>query len=91
MMRQFITNQMKFGRKELLNDPLHAPFHRYLEKRFLINNNQGDFGEGLVITWDEDILEIPVQIPELDASNLNGTYDLYIRYMQNKGWRDFRS
>ena len=75
--------------KAATHDPLHAPFHTYLE-RFSINNSEGDLGKGLVITWDEDVLEIPLQIPDFNDSLPNEQYDLYIRYMQNKAGGLFR-
>src|SRR5206468_10122748 len=59
------------------NDPLHGPFHEYL-KRFDINNTDTDYGQGLVITWGEDKLDMPVHLQ-------NGeNYTIFVRYLQNE-------
>jgi hypothetical protein len=63
------------------NDPLHGPFHTYL-KKFNITNEDSDYGHGLVMTWAKDDLQIPITIPSTD------NYYLYVRYLENeKGGR----
>jgi len=57
-------------------DPLNGQFHEYLDQ-FRMTNKDFDYGKGLVLTWAQDKLNIPLQ-PKAD-----GLYDLYIRYMQN--------
>jgi hypothetical protein len=64
--------------KTATNDPGYAPFHKYLDKIGLENSDL-DYGMGLVFTSAKDKLEIPVEVSE------DGVYDLYVRYMENKG------
>jgi hypothetical protein len=59
------------------NDPLHGPFHRYLEK-FGINNTDMDYNKGLVLTWGRDELRMPLEV--------KGTadYHLFVRYLESE-------
>ncbi len=59
------------------NDPLHGPFHVYLEK-FGINNTQMDYNKGLVLTWGRDELQMPLEV--------KGTtdYHLFARYLESE-------
>jgi hypothetical protein len=61
------------------HDPLHGPFHRYLTEEFNIVNSDLDFGKGLIFTWGEDRLDIPVDIKD----DTHTSYEIYIRYMKN--------
>lgn len=47
------------------NDPLHGPWHSYLEKRD-IENWESDYGKGLVFTWASSILEAPFLLKKED-------------------------
>jgi hypothetical protein len=62
--------------KAQTNDPLHGPFHEYLDA-FRITNKDQDYGKGVVFTWAQDKLEIPFEVRADD------NYNLYIRYMKN--------
>jgi hypothetical protein len=58
-------------------DPLHGPFHSYLQ-RFNVNNTDGDFGKGLVFTWSNDELALPLDVETATA------YELFVRYLANE-------
>lgn len=58
------------------SDPLHGPFHPYL-RSFGLENGDFDYGMGVVLTWGEDKLNIPIEVSK------DGHYELLIRYMQN--------
>jgi archaellin len=59
------------------NDPIQGPFHAYLD-RFSVKNYDIDYGKGLVFTWANDKLEVPINVAK------SGSYTLYVRYMENK-------
>jgi hypothetical protein len=59
------------------NDPIHGPFHTYLDK-LSIKNSDIDYGKGLVLTSAKDKLEIPIKVTKSDL------YNLYFRYMKNE-------
>ena len=59
-------------------DPLHGPFHTYLNQ-FGIGNWDFDYGKGLVITWAKNSrLNIPLEVER------NDNYFLYMRYLKNQ-------
>ncbi|HXG05770.1 MAG TPA: hypothetical protein VNI77_00400 [Nitrososphaera sp.] len=60
------------------SDPLHGTFHNYLS-RFGIENNDFDYGMGLVLTWGKDRLNIPLEVPT------DNDYKLFVRYLQSPG------
>jgi hypothetical protein len=62
--------------KAQTDDPLHGPFHEYLDA-FRIANTDQDYDKGLVFTWAQDKLKIPFEV------KADGSYDLYVRYMKN--------
>ena len=64
-------NPSKQWSKAATNDPLHGPWHPYLEKRN-INNWDFDYGEGLVFTWAPKILE---EFFSLKKKDILQTYD----------------
>jgi hypothetical protein len=59
------------------NEPIQGPFHAYLD-RFSVRNFDIDYNRGLVFTWANDKLEIPINVENSDR------YTLYIRYMENE-------
>lgn len=59
------------------NDPIQGPFHSYLDM-FSISNSDIDYGKGLVFTWSNDKLEIPIKVVESDLYSLN------IRYLRSE-------
>jgi hypothetical protein len=59
------------------DDPLHGPFHSYLEF-FRINNTDTDYNKGLVFTWNKDRLDIPLEV------NDRTDYHLFVRYLENE-------
>ena len=67
--RPFITthhhNPSEFWSKAGTNDPLHGPWHPYLEQRG-IENWDFDYGRGLVLTWAPFILEEPSSLKDGD-------------------------
>jgi hypothetical protein len=58
------------------SDPNQGEFHTELDK-FSLKNYDIDYGKGLVLTWGEDKIQIPIKVSKADK------YTLYIRYMQN--------
>jgi len=59
------------------NDPLHGPFHVYLES-FGINNTDMDYNKGLVFTWNKDKLNIPLEVKATTE------YHLFARYLESE-------
>jgi hypothetical protein len=57
------------------DDPLHAPFHMYLENFFGINNTDMDYSKGLVFTWNRDKLQMPLEVADTTD------YHLFARYL----------
>lgn len=57
-------------------DPLHGPFHMYIDQRGMQNTDY-DYGKGLVITWGHDDIEIPFETKD------GQSYDLFIRLLEN--------
>ena len=68
----------KYWSKAASTDPLHGPWHPYLETTLGIKNWQTDGGYGIVYTNSNDTLNVPFEIRE------PGTYDLFVRYLANK-------
>lgn len=65
-------------------DPLHGPFHTYVEQ-FGVNNWDFDYGKGLVLTWAKNtILNIPVDIPN------EGNYDFFVRFLKSQQGGDIK-
>jgi hypothetical protein len=60
------------------DDPLHGPFHGYLEEDFRINNTDTDYNKGLVFTWDRDKLHIPLEVKG------KAEYHLFARYLESE-------
>jgi hypothetical protein len=59
-------NPSKYWSKAATNDPLHAPWHTYLEKRN-IENWDFDYGMGLVFTWSTSFLDEPFFLGDEDV------------------------
>jgi hypothetical protein len=59
------------------NEPIQGPFHAYLD-RLSVRNSDIDYSKGLVFTWANDRLEIPINVAKSDR------YTLYMRYMENE-------
>jgi hypothetical protein len=59
------------------SDPLHGPFHEYLEK-LGINNTDMDYNKGLVLTWSKDELRIPLEVKDTTD------YHLFVRYLESE-------
>ncbi|MBO3842785.1 MAG: hypothetical protein FGF48_10300, partial [Candidatus Brockarchaeota archaeon] len=71
-------NPSKLWSKAGTNDPLHGPWHPYLERRG-IDNWDFDYGRGLVFTWATlCTLEIPFTLKETDE------YVFLARLFQNQ-------
>jgi hypothetical protein len=58
------------------SEPLHGPFRPYLAQ-FSLNNQDFDYGKGLVFTWSKDTIAIPFNIES------SRDYTLFIRYLEN--------
>lgn len=58
------------------NDPLHGPFHPYLDALGL-NNNDMDYGQGLIFAWGKDRLQSSFDVTE------SGSYRFFVRLMNN--------
>jgi hypothetical protein len=65
-------------------DPLMGPFHPYLD-RLAVENWDFDYGKGLVLTWGNDKLDIPLQVGS------DGYYDLYIRYLRSEAGGELKT
>lgn len=59
------------------SDPLHGQWHPYLKQRY-IDNWDFDYGKGLIFTWANDTLSMPIKVKKEDD------YDLLVRYFRNK-------
>ncbi|MCD4665497.1 MAG: energy-coupling factor transporter transmembrane protein EcfT [Bacteroidales bacterium] len=58
-------NPSEIWSKAGTGDPLHGPWHSYLEKRN-IENWEFDYGKGLIFTWAPSILEEPLPLKKED-------------------------
>lgn len=58
------------------SDPLHGPFHPYLDL-FGLKNNDSDYGQGLIFTWGKDSVRSSFNI-----SN-NDNYRMFVRLMRS--------
>lgn len=55
----------KVWSKAGINDPLHGPWHSYIERRN-IDNWDFDYGKGIVFTWSDSIIDENKNISEED-------------------------
>jgi hypothetical protein len=72
--------------KARATDPIHAPYHPYLNNLGL-ENWDFDYGKGLVETQASGAnISIPIEIEDKDKNNgsKDSTYDLFMRYFKNQ-------
>jgi hypothetical protein len=65
-------------------DPLHGPFHSYVNQ-FGVGNWDFDYAKGLVLTWAKNnILNIPVDTPN------DGNYTFFVRFLKSQQGGDIK-